>query len=142
MLKSIALYLVLVGLPLIGLFALLDWGERLVPPPAIGGRWSLASEPTSACPALPPTTVLSIEQSGRFLRLRVDDMPQASGRLDDGRLTAELPVPSSSPGCGDALSLDATLAADGSLMGRLGQPGCSTCPAATLVAKRLPATTK
>jgi hypothetical protein len=136
MLKSIALYVVLVGLPLTGLFVLLDWGQRLVPPPAIGGHWSLGIGPASTCPGLASTAVLSIEQSGRFLRVRVDDMPPSDGRLDDGRVTAEVPV--RLPGCGDALALEATLDANGLLVGRLGQPGCAACPPTALAAERLP----
>ena len=137
MLKSVALYSLLVGIPLTGLFALLDWGGSLVPPPAIGGRWAVAG-PTSAeaCPGLSSTAVLSIEQSGRFLRVRVDDMPFGDGRLDDGRVRAEVPV--AFPGCGEALALEATLDAAGVLVGRIGLPDCAACPPSPLVAERLP----
>lgn len=136
MLRSVALYVLLVGLPLTGLYALLEWGQALVPPPTIGGRWSLA-ETASACPGLPATSVLSIEQSGRFLRLRVDDMPFGQGRLDDGRVSASVPV--ALPGCGDALALEASLDETGErLVGQLGLPGCKACPTATLEAHRLP----
>jgi hypothetical protein len=134
MLKSIALYLVLVGIPLTGLFALLDWGGSLVPPPAIGGRWTIAGPTSEACPGLPSAAVLSIEQSGRFLRVRVDDMPFGQGRLDDGRVTAQVPV--AFPGCGDALALEATLDATGRLVGQLGSPGCDACQPTPLVAER------
>lgn len=142
MLRSIALYLVLVGIPLTGLFALLDWGTRLVPPPAVRGRWAL-SEPTAAtCPGLPTATVISIEQSGRFLRVRVDDMPFGEGRLDEGKLSAELPAVL--VGCAsDALRLDATLDESGQrLVGHIGLPGCDACPTAALVAERLPTAAK
>jgi len=139
MLKSVALYLVLVGLPLLGLFALLDWGRRLGPPPAIGGRSELAEPTTAACPGLPAQAVISIEQSGRFLRVRLDDMPFGEGRLDDGRVRAS--VPALLVGCpAEALALEATLDDSGErLVGRLGRPGCDACPPAALVAERLPA---
>lgn len=136
MLRSVTLYVLLVGLPLTGLYALLEWGQSLVPPPTIGGRWSLA-ETTSACPGLSATSVLSIEQSGRFLRLRVDDMPFGQGRLDEGHMSASVPV--ALPGCGDALALEASLDETGErLVGQLGLPGCKACPTATLEARRLP----
>jgi hypothetical protein len=136
MLKSIALYLVLVGIPLAGLFALLDWGRALVPPPAIGGRWTVAEPMSAACPGLPSAAVISIEQSGRFLRVRLDDMPFGEGRLDDGRLSAQVPV--AFPGCGDALALEAMLDDTGHLVGELRLPDCDACPPTPLVAERLP----
>ena len=134
MLKSVALYLILVGIPLAGLFALLDWGRTLVAPPAIGGQWTVAGPTSSSCPGLPSGAVLSIEQSGRFLRVRIDDMPFGKGRLDDGRVSASIPV--AFPGCGDALELEATLDDAGRLVGRLGLPDCDACPPAPLVAER------
>jgi len=36
--RSILLYLVLVGIPLIGLLGILEAGEHIVPPPLGGGR--------------------------------------------------------------------------------------------------------
>lgn len=140
MLKSLALYLVLVGLPLVGLFALLDWGQSLVPPPSIGGRWALATPAELACPGLPPAGVLSIEQSGRFLRVRLGDMPFGEGRLDDGRVHARIPVeprPASAAAC-DALALEVTLDADGErLVGRLGMDGCDACPPTAIEVRRI-----
>jgi hypothetical protein len=136
MLRSIALYLVLVGIPLTGLFALLDWGSSLVPPPAVRGRWTVAGPMSTTCPGLSSTAVISIEQSGRFLRVRIDDMPFGQGRLDDGRVSAQVPV--AFPGCGDALALEATLDETGHLVGQLGLPGCDACPPTPLVAERLP----
>jgi hypothetical protein len=134
MLKSLALYLVLVGIPLAGLFALLDWGQRLVPPPAVGGRWTIVEPGAAACPGLPAGVVLSIEQSGRFLQLRFDDLPAADGRLDDGTITAS--IPATLVGCGEGLALEATLDDSGRLVGQLGQAGCNACPPAPLVAER------
>src|SRR5262245_7761413 len=125
MLRSVALYLVLVGIPLAGLFALLDWGRSLVPPPAIGGRWTVAEPTSAACPGLPSAAVISIEQSGRFLRVRIDDMPSGNGRLEDGRLHASVPV--AFPGCGDTLALEATLDDAGRLVGQIGRPDCNAC---------------
>jgi hypothetical protein len=132
MLRSLALYVVLVGVPLTGLFALLDWGQSLVPPPAIGGRWALA-EPVTACPGLSADTVISIEQSGRFLRVRVDDMPFGQGRLDDGRVSARAPV--AMAGC-TALAIEAALDESGRLVGHIGAEGCGSCPGSALVAQR------
>jgi hypothetical protein len=135
MLKSIALYVVLVGVPLAGLFALLDWGNRLVPPPAVHGQWTLVEPTAAACPGLPAGSVIAIEQSGRFLQVRVNDMPAADGRLDDGTITAS--VPAVLVGCGEALALEATLDDSGRLVGELGQAGCNACPPTPLVAERL-----
>jgi hypothetical protein len=133
MLRSIALYVILVGVPLTGLFALLDWGQSLVPPPAIGGRWALA-EPASTCPGLSPTAVISIEQSGRFLRVRVDDLPFGQGRLDDGLVSARIPV--AMAGC-TAIAIEAALDPTGRLVGHIGTEGCGSCPGSALVAHRL-----
>jgi hypothetical protein len=122
----------MVGVPLAGLFAILDWGAALVPPPHVGGSWSL----TESCTATPTGASISIEQSGRFLRTRLGDGETARGRLDDGRLHTR--VLANAGACeGHELVVDARLADDGqTLVGSVHAPTCSACPASTLSARR------
>lgn len=60
--KSLLLYLGLVGLPLAGLLGILHLGSRLEAPPAVGGAWAVTAAPGAALP-----DTLHLSQSGVHL---------------------------------------------------------------------------
>jgi hypothetical protein len=110
--RSVILYLVLVGIPLLGLLGLLEAGERIVPPRSVGGAWELVPTPAHeglpACLALGSRSApghLSVSQSGTQAELIVGARPPI-------RISAEVR--------GD------------SLIGRARYEGVSTCPAAVV----------
>ncbi len=88
MLKTIATYVCLVGIPLAGLIWILDYGEQLDAPPSVAGHWQLEGVDLASCLDT-DTRVLSVQQSGRFLQITLGG---ASGeaRLDDARLHGQL----------------------------------------------------
>ncbi|HEX2202804.1 MAG TPA: hypothetical protein VHG91_05890 [Longimicrobium sp.] len=87
--KSFLLYLVLVGLPLAGLFGILHLGNRLQAPPAVGGAWAVAAAPRAALP-----DSLHLSQSGVHLSVA------AGGARLDGRVGADRVFASSAEGAG------------------------------------------
>jgi hypothetical protein len=136
LIKSVALYVILVGLPLAGLIAILDQGQTLVPPPSVGGSWVLASDQTLICAGEHPVEVLAIEQSGRFVRVRLGDMPFGQGRIDGDRLHALAPVTLTSC-AGGAAAIEATFADAGRvLVGTIDARGCEACRSSALAARR------
>ena len=114
--KTIAIYLLLVGAPLLGLLGILRAGERIVPPHHVGGEWRLdpafAAALRAACPdlAFPAAgPALDVSQSGTRAVLTLND--SASTTLD-ARLEGESLMASAdrrSAACGGALRLSATL---------------------------------
>ncbi len=78
--RPILLYLVLVGLPVLGTLGLLQVGQNLVAPISLAGKWSAQLTPPNPCglsdevsllPAGP--TTLSITQSGPNLLISFED---------------------------------------------------------------------
>jgi hypothetical protein len=91
MIKSIITYLLMIGIPLLGLLWILDWGEgRLEAPPAIAGSWQIEGS-LAECFAAPPSE-LAVQQSGRFLQVALGS---ASGdaKLDGHELRASVSDP-------------------------------------------------
>lgn len=81
--KTLLLYLALVGLPLLGLTGILYLGERLVPPRGVGGTWELTldsrAEATTACVRREDHSghaELVMLQSGSRLEMRFSDEAQ------------------------------------------------------------------
>lgn len=83
MIRSVILYLVLVGLPAIGLSAVLNIGRQLVPPASFGGSWRVEAWPDSVClDANPDTLQLFIEQSGPSLKIKTHRGPLFTGLVE------------------------------------------------------------
>ena len=71
MIRSIALYAALVGLPLVGVSAVLHFGQNLKTSPSFGGSWRLEVNPGRGCdPVGERPVTLVIEQSGPALSVR------------------------------------------------------------------------
>lgn len=149
--KTILIYVLLVGAPLLGLLGILRAGERIVPPRHVGGEWAagpaLAAALRAACPdlvfpAAGPT--LDVSQSGTRAVVTLNDSAATplEARLDGDALAAATEEGSAACG-GRGLRLAATLHQDPSplrLDGVVTVPGCPSCAPVPLRAARLPAT--
>ena len=131
--RTIIAYLVLVGIPLVGLVAILDAGADLTAPRVVHGDWVLEGGAAS-CLAQPGT--FTISQSGRFLAVQAGG-PSGRGRLegDDVHLAFS---PGAGPCAGVELTIDGVLEAD-VIRGIAKAPGCAPCDVPTLTARRAPA---
>ena len=71
-----AAYLVLVGVPVLGLLGILEAGRGVSAPLAISGEWTLSFDPAAGCANGPATLrqpALSISQSGTQALITVND---------------------------------------------------------------------
>jgi hypothetical protein len=69
-------YILLVGVPVLGLLGILEAGRAIVAPPAIGGEWKLEFDPAANCAtglASLRQPALSISQSGTEALITVND---------------------------------------------------------------------
>jgi hypothetical protein len=115
-------YLLMVGVPILGLLGILEAGRRITAPPAIGGDWRVAFDPAANCAsgiAGLGQPALSISQSGT----------EALVTLNDGRGTV---FPASLNGATlRAPFLTATIAGKPGqrvLEGRMNIGGCAGVP--------------
>jgi hypothetical protein len=153
--RSLLLYLALVGLPLAGLAGILHAGRGLHAPPAIGGAWrvdALSIEqpaPSWAAQAMGAGRVLEVSQSGVHLSVTTAGGVRMSGRLaGDTLVTALAPARGPAAGC-DArtggMLLAARLEPGGGAMRMRGTlsvlsvPGSRACPVAGFRATRVAA---
>jgi hypothetical protein len=138
-------YVVLVGLPMLGLMAVLNTGQRLRAPNSVDGVWKvetdisrLSSLPCLTSVSLLRNTSVVISQSGKSLVLSLDhgSKATASGFIEGNTLTASVLPPveyASETGCGSdrLLTVSATLkgsARPRSLIGAFAVEGCASCP--------------
>ena len=134
--KPILLYLLLVGIPVLAIAGILNYGGRLEAPPPIGGSWQLApSVPTGsghACLDIPSGTALEISQSGVYLALILKDPFNArfSGRIEHAQVEATGGAAWASGCFGHPLVLRAHLQTEGGearLVGSLAAAKCGAC---------------
>lgn len=137
--RSLAVYSILVGLPLLGLLAVLRQGRYLEAPAAVGGTWQV--DVGTSC-GLTAGDQLEIVQSGQFVAVSLQDREPLQGRFQNGTLTARGGAREAfAPGCSEGqLELVLRLSADASnLEGTGGIDGCSACPPRPIRAVRLEA---
>jgi hypothetical protein len=142
-LNFVIAYILLVGLPVLGLVGVLRAGRTLTAPISVDGVWKVeahadqvAALPCSGTSFLRNTSLL-ISQSGRSLMLSFDSGSRntASGIIDGHSVRASaLPMPdySAEVGCGSnrLLSLNATVDVQSglrSMVGNMTVEGCSSC---------------
>jgi len=143
--KLLIIYFFLVGIPLVGLLAILRAGERLTPPLSVGGSWKLEADFSSlankACRELLSNVgqpFLSISQSGQSVVLTLNNAQRTTlpGNLLNASLTAAASPAtdpaSSSTECVDpqAIRLHAEIAKEADeriLIGTLSIAGCPGC---------------
>ena len=71
-----AAYLLLVGVPVLGLLGILEAGRAITAPLSVGGDWALEFDPAAPCatgPASLQQPALSISQSGTEALITVND---------------------------------------------------------------------
>jgi hypothetical protein len=98
--KESVVYLLFVGIPLLGLLFVLQLGRRITPTISVGGHWTIdpqgqlaAALPCSG-PAAPVQGLpIEIQQSGRHLSMVVGngDAPPLRGRIASSGLVATAP---------------------------------------------------
>jgi hypothetical protein len=150
--KAVLLYLLLVGLPVLGVVGILRLGSRLEAPADIGGSWRAAYAP--AAQLVPPCVELAPEgpafdvtQSGLHAGVTLNDPSRTrlDARLRGARLWASaerLPLLGTArAACPDApLELAAELVPDGresQLVGQLWAGGCAACAPVSFRAERI-----
>ncbi|HVC18936.1 MAG TPA: hypothetical protein VNE16_02585 [Vicinamibacterales bacterium] len=144
-------YLVMVGVPVIGILIVLELGRSLTAAPAIAGRWQI--EPAAPLHRLaaclsggtPADLVLSISQSGQYLAGRLGRADASAGMALEGTLrarTVSLTAAAPADGCSGPLVLSATIVGDGAgrrLQGALHERACPRCGKVPITARRVPA---
>ena len=141
--RSLLVYVVFVGLPLLILLGLLEAGKGLVPPPSIGGRWrlqdSLVGE-LGRCLGSDPE--LDVEQSGVRAQVRIAPAGVVVPiELADGSIAGSSRR-LSEDACGNGtLTLHAELPGEepipGVMTGTLALTDCDACAPAQFRATRL-----
>ena len=139
-------YILLVGLPLLGLVGVLRSGRRLTAPLSVDGTWKIEADARSiaghACTSLPTllTSPLVLSQSGRDLEVSFKGKLPSPGTLDNNNLKSSIPV-AGDPSCGNSVMLAAVvdpLSEPRSLAGQFSFPECSGCAPVEFRAVRQP----
>ena len=142
--KLILTYVFLVGVPLLGLLAILRAGEHLTPPQSLGGAWNLEADFTSlankACRDLllnVKQPFLSISQSGPSVTLTLNNAQRTTlaGTLQNASIAAGPELSSGANPSGDCLDprsirLRADIGKEAGqriLIGTLSIAGCPGC---------------
>ena len=149
--RPVLWYLVLVGLPVAAMVGILRLGERLVPPRAAHGQYSIAFDSTGSAHCVSAIVAearrLGIAQSGPKLDVTLGPV-ELFGNVDGERVYAAAPTKNNAllraANCltVDTIALSVTLPAKGSaethLVGSFLFPGCATCSSVPFRATRLP----
>lgn len=102
-------YVLLVGVPLLGLAGVLKAGHALTAPISVGGAWTLETSPATSFGQTLRNSVLTISQSGSELVVSLNNgwTTTGAGTLAGDVIDAAMPLPAAVAGpCGS----DATLA--------------------------------
>ena len=88
--KSVLLYLILVGLPVLGVSAVHQAGRDLQPPVSFGGSWKIEAWPDSVCQvgSGPDTLTFTVEQSGPDIQIRFRRGTRLVGRVEGDSFSA------------------------------------------------------
>ena len=82
--KSVIIYLILVGIPVAGVIGVLRIGRHITPPPYVGGTWAVTIRPDSLCGPSAPADSLTmvVSQSGPHIAVSFQDstLPRLKGR--------------------------------------------------------------
>lgn len=64
--KSVVIYLILVGIPIAGVIGVLQAGRDITPPPYVGGTWAVTFVPDTTCHTVAPgdSVTMVVMQSG------------------------------------------------------------------------------
>lgn len=143
--RSGLLYLVLIGIPVVALIGVIRIGERIAPPPYVGGVWRITEEagslPEEACRLFGAAPIdMEITQSGTVLDMDFGGAPpvRARARFRGGAVRAERLQ--GAPACADGWVLEARLDSPTHMTGSWSPAGCDTCPVRAFTATRITAT--
>jgi hypothetical protein len=141
--RPLLIYLLLVGLPLVGLLGVLRAGQGLHAPPTVQGTWrtiAAGTGPGARTAFLPMSrgehpAQVEVQQSGTYLSVAIGQL-RLSGRLRGDSLVAHAHSPAASGGaeaCGGARQMELHAALDRSaephrLTAVLSEPGRPACP--------------
>lgn len=147
--RLVIFYVLLVGIPLLGVVGVLGAGGSLTAPISVAGSWDIQIDPSIAqaqsCVArlgFTHPTILDISQSGRYLTLTVNSQPKVGlqGTLQGKTVAANLTSPREASCSGAAgLSLAAEIddkAVPRTMSGVLSFDGCPSCESANFQAVR------
>ncbi len=148
-------YVLLVGIPVLGVMGVLGAGRHLTPPISVAGNWDFRIDPTASqaesCLAdlgFTHSNVFSISQSGRYLTLKINNQPGATliGDLRGKLVAANLSLLLAAH-CNGALgmSLTAEVEPEGVprvMAGTLKFEGCPACGTGHFQAARRELNTK
>lgn len=140
----IVAYTLLVGLPLLGLAAVLRAGRGLSAPISVDGVWKFSTDsanlPAGQCSkslAWLQDSLVTVSQSGKGLTLSLNNGSRAvgSGVIEGTSLNVAVPlreVSANQPGCGSNVVLTLTGTIDAkiqprSMLGTVSVNGCSSC---------------
>lgn len=122
--KALLQYVLLVGLPILGVLGVLQLGEALVAPKAVAGIWRLESArgpaPVSSCPdraEVADVEAFTLSQSGPKLTFELGKLT-AYGAIDGRAVQATSPT----------LFLDARVTDSRMLRGTMNFPACPDAP--------------
>ena len=116
--RTIFLYIVLVGVILAALLEILRLGEGIKAPIDVSGKWIIKEEFVNAlhenCSAvnfLNQKSNLNIEQSGKFLELTLNDSANTTmnGKLENNTMTFSGTQPVKNDSCGNQVNIQLTL---------------------------------
>lgn len=136
--KFVLAYILLVGLPLLGMAAALRSGRHLTAPIAVDGTWkieaNLASIGSRSCANVISSVLSSplvISQSGPNLVVSSASAKTSSGIIDGTDLRFPL-VPAADSGCGSGRTITLTAVVKsksdaGTLAGKLAATDCDSC---------------
>lgn len=145
--KLMVAYICLVGIPLLGLIAIVHEGQRLSAPASVGGSWNLDGDFAAwlGKPCADQLTgagrpALDISQSGNMLSIVLGDAPAMplTGTIQGRTLTAGAKTPafSGTANCNAAIGVKATASKDGDQRTLTGTLRLNTCASCALVAFR------
>ena len=128
-------YILLVGLPLLGLAGVLRAGHNLSAPISVDGAWTLQTETATLCGQTLQNSVLTISQSGNDLVVGLDPglKTTGTGTLTGATIDATLPLAEMPAGyCGSESGLALNAAIDSkaepkTMLGRISVKGCAAC---------------
>ena len=125
--KTLLLYLALVGLPLLGVSGILRAGSGLVAPPSFGGTWALATaDAPGGCAR--PAGPLRVTQSGRRAQVTLGAVA-AGADVDGRRLRTRGAVATAGPCAGWRVEAEGVGGpVPEALTGRLVPEGCACAP--------------
>jgi hypothetical protein len=129
-------YILLVGLPLLGLAGVLKAGRALQAPISVDGTWTVETNTATLCGQSLQKSALTVSQSGKGLVVSLNDGLNSTGTGTLAGTTMDATFPFSATAaehCGSDARLALNAAIDPkaeplTMLGTISVPGCPSCP--------------